>query len=159
MAFEGPFKVTWTDSVDTVRSAVVLPFIPSKMELRNNDTGSTAQWIRQENGTQDGGTLLKGATAVTALTTTTGLNLVTTPIMAYYNDPTTPTYVDEDGDAITAGSIIDYDGGDFLARYLPTSVSGDTNSRPIGVHVQLPTNAENSDLRDDGDKLVLLAWP
>ena len=159
MAFEGPYRVEWTDSNDTVQSRVILPFKPSKMELYNNDTGAKALWTCTDDGTEDGGIMVIGADTVTELTTTTGLDLVTDPIAVYYNNPVTPTYVDSDGNAVTADSVIDIDGESWTDRYLPASVAGDTNMAIIGTHVKLPTNANNSNLRDDDNILVLLAWP
>ena len=159
MSFEGPYRVEMTDAVDTVRRKIVLPFVPSKMEVYNNDTGSKTNWMRSDDGTQDGGLMSIGADTVTELTTTTGLNLVTTPIVVKYNDPATPTYQDQDGNAIVASQIVDIDGEDWLTRFLPKSVAGDTNFKILGVHVELPLQSENANIRDDDDILVLIAWP
>lgn len=161
-AFDGPVRFTITDltALQTSRIRLRLPFVPSKIEVENPDAGYSIKL--QVNGEAGGIGYKQSDDSQTALTTTTGLEVDSTGFYATYNNPATPTYKDQDGTAITAGSIFDPEDVDVLDTFLPqetdTGLDAPYPLIGIGINVALPTAANNADLRGDGETISVLAW-
>ena len=168
------FEVNVQDATALLTSKLVfnLPFKPRKIEVLNlsNSARPVLYWdevMATVTGTEEG-RMEKGsgatATARTSedLTTDEGLVVAEGGTTVKYNNPVTPTYQDEDGTAITAGSVFGGEGEDWLARFLPALATGKSdnyaNARYNVYTAALALNANNGEMRGDGEEIVLRAW-
>ena len=72
----------------------------------------------------------------------------------YYNDATTPTYKDQDGNAVVAGSILDLEGNDRITKEMPKKLVADTSTFIITKPgFRYPINGYNPAIRGDAETI------
>jgi len=161
-------KITDATAIVGVRPKILLPFNPKKLRITNTTSIAVIDFSKDFTSVtaNAGGIMTTGTTspARTKLTATTGITVSAGGKHVRYNDPQVPSYKDQDDAAVTAGSIFDEDGNDWLTRELPQQVNADSddiyaNPHYLGNYIlELPLESENGDIRGDGEEIIIEAW-